>query len=202
MTAVFVPRDPRPPVDPGPGRDAASPDQPLPGAGPARGEAPSRVDAGDPEGYVLFDVGSATFAVAVTEVREILRAPRLTPLPGTSTAFARDVALVDARGRSIPVVDLRTGDVRGDVLLPVWRHHVGLVVDRVLGVHPPTDLLPEPGEVPAVLPSYARGALRPVDGGEPVLLIGMPDADELAADAARTDEPRIGEDVLDRLAGR
>jgi chemotaxis signal transduction protein len=150
----------------------------------------------DADGYVLFAVGSTTFAVAVGEVREVIRAARLELLPGTAP-YGRGLALVDVRGRSIPVVDLRESqDAPGDVLLPVYRHHVGLVVDRVLAVRTPRDLGPEHDDVPGALPSYARGVLRPVDGGAPVLLIAMPDAAEIEADAARVDEPRLGHDVL------
>jgi len=150
----------------------------------------------DVDGYVLFRVGETTFAVSVLETREVIRAARLELLPATDP-LARPVALVDTRGRSVPVVDLRTDrTVAGDVVLPLWRVHVGLVVDRVISVLSARDLVLETGAVPDALPSYARGVLRPVAGGAPVLLIGMPDAAELELDAQRLDEPRLGEDVL------
>lgn len=168
--------------------------EPAPAASaPPRDARPARTDA---DGYVLFGVGSTTFAVAVGEVREVIRAARLELLPGAAP-YGRGLALVDVRGRSIPVVDLRESqDAPGDVLLPVYRHHVGLVVDRVLAVRTPRDLAPEHDDVPGALPSYARGVLRPVDGGAPVLLIAMPDAAEIEADVARVAEPRLGHDVL------
>lgn len=152
----------------------------------------------DVEGYVLFAVGTTTFAVAVSEVRGVIRAARLELLPESGReGYGRGVALVDVRGRSVPVIDLRVHRTTpGDVLLPLWRHHVGIVVDRVVSVLTPRDLVPENERVPDALPSYARGVLRPTSGGAPVLLIAMPDADELALDALRVDEPRIGEDVL------
>jgi chemotaxis signal transduction protein len=149
------------------------------------------------EGYVLFAVGATTFAVAVGEVREIVRAARLELLPQSHVAFGHGVALVDVRGRAIPVVDLRSDrSAHGDVLLPMWRHQVGLVVDRVVAVQSPQELVHEHPDVPAALPSYARGILRPVEGGAPVLLVAMPDAAELEADGARTEGPRLGDDVL------
>ena len=149
------------------------------------------------EGYVLFQVGGTSFAVPVGEVREIVRAVRLELLPAASAAYGHGVALVDARGRSIPVVDLRSDrESEGDVLLPLWRHQVGLVVDRVTAVHTPRELAREHDDVPEALPSYARGVLRPVDGGPPVLLIALPDAAELDLDAARPDDQRLGHDVL------
>jgi chemotaxis signal transduction protein len=152
------------------------------------------------EGYVLFAVGSTTFAVVVGDVREIVRAARLELLPQSHVAYGHGVALVDVRGRSIPVVDLRSDrEAHGDVLLPMWRHQVGLVVDHVVAVNSPREMVREHDDVPAALPSYSRGVLRPAEGGAPVLLIAMPDAAELEADAERTDEPRLGGDVLAAL---
>ncbi len=149
------------------------------------------------EGFVLFAVGGTTFAVGVGEVREIVRAARLELLPQSHVDYGHGVAIVDVRGRAIPVVDLRSDRVaHGDVLLPMWRHQVGLVVDHVVAVQSPRELVREHDDVPAALPSYARGILRPVEGGAPVLLIAMPDAAELEADAVRTEGPRLGDDVL------
>ena len=152
------------------------------------------------EGYVVFHVGATAFSVPVGEVREIVRAARLELLPEAQASYGHGVALVDARGKSVPVVDLRSDRTRtGDVLLPMWRHQVGLVVDRVVAVQTPRELVREHDDVPAALPSYARGVLRPADGGTPVLLFTMPDAVELEADAVRDDGARIGSDVLAAL---
>jgi chemotaxis signal transduction protein len=224
VTAVFVPevapRRRRPPAAPAPSPvapEAVSPDA----VAPARARraasfrpttaAPEQVEATTPspapdvtetaaaatEGYVVFQVGTTAFSVSVVEVREIVRAARLELLPDARASYGHGVALVDARGRSVPVVDLRSDRSRtGDVLLPMWRHQVGLVVDRVLAVQSPRELVREHDDVPAALPSYARGVLRPVDGGAPVLLIALPDAAELDADSARTEEPRLGSDAL------
>ena len=127
----------------------------------------------DAEGYIIFSVAATTFAVAVTEVREVIRAVRLELLPGATT-YGRRLGLVDVRGRTIPVVDLRVDiDESGDV--------------------------PEHDDVPNVLPSYARAVLRPSGGGAPVLLIAMPDALEIEADAARDDEQRLGRHIIDSL---
>jgi chemotaxis signal transduction protein len=154
----------------------------------------------DSDGYVVFAIGATRFAVAVSQVREIIRAVRLDLLPDQRHDLGRGVALVDARGRSIPVVDLRTDtSVRGDVLLPLYRHHVGLVVDRVVAVQTPLELLVEDDHLPVALPSYSRGVLRPAEGGDPVLLIELPDAAEIAADADRDVDSRLGSDVLGSL---
>ena len=222
-TAVEVaPRRRRSPAAPSPrpvAPEAVSPDAVAPARQrraasfrPASAAAPEQVEASTPapssevtetaavvaaEGYVVFQVGTTAFSVSVVEVREIVRAARLELLPDSRASYGHGVALVDARGRSVPVVDLRSDRSRtGDVLLPMWRHQVGLVVDRVLAVQTPRELVREHDDVPAALPSYARGVLRPVEGGAPVLLIALPDAAELDADAARTEEPRLGSDVL------
>ena len=179
---------------------AAAPAVPVvdPSAAGTDDEAPETgTTATAVEGFVLFAVGGTTFAVGVGEVREIVRAARLELLPQSHVAYGHGVAIVDVRGRAIPVVDLRSDrSAHGDVLLPMWRHQVGLVVDHVVAVQSPRELTREHDDVPAALPSYARGILRPVEGGAPVLLIAMPDAAELEADAAHHDGPRLGDDVL------
>ena len=221
MTAVFIPEKPsrftkadvpdgetvptrrRPAGEPAPADETPNRRRrasAFAAAAPAAPVAPEPAPAAVVEGYVLFGVGGTTFAVVVGEVREIVRAARLELLPQSHVAYGHGVALVDVRGRSIPVVDLRSDrEAHGDVLLPMWRHQVGLVVDHVVAVHSPRDMVREHAEVPAALPSYSRGVLRPVEGGAPVLLIAMPDAAELEADAVRSDEPRLGEDVLAAL---
>ncbi|MBI1378108.1 MAG: hypothetical protein GC157_11595 [Frankiales bacterium] len=155
-----------------------------------------RAAAPDPQGYVLFAVGSTVFAAAVGEVHEVVRAARIELLADRSHPLGRGVALVDARGRSVPVVDLRQDpDEVGDVLLPVYRRHVGVVVDRVLAVLAADELPLEDERVPESLPGYARGVLRP-EGGEPVLLVELPSAAELESDAERPPQERLGADVL------
>ena len=143
---------------------------------PAAAETPS--DTRTPDGYVVFAVGPTSYAVPVEEVGSVLRPDHLELLASAQRPrYGRGVALVDVRGRAIPVVDLRSDPSRpGEVLLPLYRHHVGLVVDRVVAVRPAEDLLPEPDGLPDVLPEYAQGILRPVDGGPHLLLVAMPDA--------------------------
>jgi chemotaxis signal transduction protein len=83
---------------------------------------------------------------------------------------------VDVRGRAIPVVDLRADASRpGEVLLPLYRHHVGLVVDRVLAVRRADELVAEPDAMADLLPPHATGVLRAVDGSGHLLLVAMPE---------------------------
>jgi chemotaxis signal transduction protein len=201
MPTAFVPR-------PSPASEPPAPSTPS----PEQREAPERREATEPavveiatptglDGFVVFRVGQTSFAVPVSEVREVIRAARIELLPDSGREVnGRALALVDARGHSIPVLDLRSHrSSPGDVLIPMWRHQVGVVVDRVVSVRSPRELVRETEEVPVALPSYSRGVLRPVDGGAPVLLIAMPDAPELHADSLRVDEPRLGEDVLGQV---
>jgi chemotaxis signal transduction protein len=190
---------------PAPSAEQAQPAAPATAAVEAADAAPEVAEIAAPtglDGYVVFRVGGTSFAVPVAEVREVLRAARIELLPDSGREVnGRTLALVDARGRSIPVLDLRSSrSAPGDVLIPMWRHQVGVVVDRVVSVRSPRELVRETDDVPVALPSYARGVLRPADGGAPVLLIAMPDAPELEADALRVDEPRLGEDVLGIVA--
>jgi hypothetical protein len=138
----------------------------------------------EPAGYVVYELDGAAYAVAVEEVHEIVRRARLQHVAG-SRAGAGDVALVDVRGRSIPVLDARTmrDDERVQVLLPVFRHQVGLVVDRVLAVR--ADLEVEQDDLSPVLPARALVVLRPAGGGDPILRVELPSASELAAAASR-----------------
>lgn len=170
----------------------------VPVALPAAAEPAPRTPVGDDGGHVLFSVGATTFAVAVGDVHEITRAPRLDLLPDAGrSGYGLAVALVDVRGRSVPVVDLRTDRSRpGDVLLPVYRRHAGLVVDRVVRVTAAGELVPETDEVPETLPSWTRGVVRPAGGGEPVVVVAMPDAAAIEAGSGRAGEPPLGSPVL------
>ena len=135
----------------------------------------------DAAGYVVFLVGSNRFAVSVLEVLEVLRSGGLRVLPGSGHEVnGRALGLVDARGHSVAVIDLRTDpEGPGDVLIPVDGMHVGVVVDRVESVLDRESLRREGGDVHG-LPAYARGVLRRPDGSDPVLLISMPTAPSLA----------------------
>jgi chemotaxis signal transduction protein len=135
-------------------------------------------DSYDDTGHVVFRLGSSSYAVPVSDVREVIRGVELAVVPDSEhRAVGRPVGLVDAHGRTVPVVDLRSDStVAGDVLLPVWRRHLGVAVDRVESVLRAGELVAEPADVVDALPSYARGLLRPVDGGAAVILVALPDA--------------------------
>ncbi|MHB8450183.1 MAG: chemotaxis protein CheW, partial [Mycobacteriales bacterium] len=135
---------------------------------------------------LTFDWASQVCAVALDRVREVVRLPALTLVPGARAPLA---GLLDLRGESIPVLDLRRAAAnpggsgapedpevgqRGDVMV-VQRgpaDWVGLACDAVLGV---VDLAEEARAVPD-LPSFVDGVLP-----GPVLLL---DLDRLLAHLA------------------
>src|ERR1035441_1609998 len=54
--------------------------------------------------YMTFKLGDELFAINVAQVREVLEVPQITKLP-TAPQYMKGV--VNVRGQSIPVVDLR-----------------------------------------------------------------------------------------------
>ncbi len=134
----------------------------------------------DRESHLLVRVGSIDVAFPVSEVREVLRSAQVRLLgSGSLTLRGRPVAHVDVRGRTVPVVDLRSDPTGpGDVLLPYWRRQAGVVVDRVVTVLGAEDLLIEPGAAVEALPAYAHGVGRTAVGDLPVLLVTLPDLSE------------------------
>ena len=136
-------------------------------------------------GLVTFAVGRREYATALASVREVVRLEQLADLPGMTPPLA---GVLDLRGSSLPVLDLRIGataDTRGDVLvLERGQGHdgaqVGVAVDRVRAVVPRTELPPAgAGADEGVLPSYVLEVLRGKDG--PVFLVDL----ERMIDAAR-----------------
>lgn len=97
------------------------------------------------ETVVTFEIGEASFALPVAPVVEILDAREISPLPRTP---AHLLGLIDRRGASVPVVDLRRllGQADADdtdrtriIVLRIdgedrRRHSVGLRVDQVTEV--------------------------------------------------------------------
>ncbi|NBZ86723.1 chemotaxis protein CheW [Stagnihabitans tardus] len=53
--------------------------------------------------FVTFDLGDQTFAVDVANVREILDAQEISPLPNATSDL---MGMIDIRGQGIPVMDL------------------------------------------------------------------------------------------------
>ncbi|GAC1329757.1 MAG: hypothetical protein NVSMB13_17530 [Mycobacteriales bacterium] len=119
-------------------------------------------------GFVLFRLGERMYATRLAEVREVVRLTELAALPGMAAPLA---GILDLRGRSLPVLDLRPagpGRLAGDVLVLGARasvaEPVGFAVDAVTAVVPE---LPgtAAGERDAVLPAYVE-QVRSAQGGQ------------------------------------
>lgn len=100
------------------------------------------------ERHVLFDLAGGRFAVPITQVREVIRPPAVTPVPGTPSWL---VGLTSIRGDVVSVVDLPAFLQLDDSPSPTRRgllvaHSadgevvVGLLVDEVASIRRlPTD---------------------------------------------------------------
>lgn len=126
---------------------------------------------------VTFALGSRDYATPLRSVREVVRLEGLADLPGMAPPLA---GVLELRGSSLPVLDLRVGataDSRGDVLV-IQRGAdetdamVGVAVDRVRAVVDRNDLPPAgPGADDGLLPSYVIEVLRGATG--PVFLVDL-----------------------------
>ncbi len=73
--------------------------------GDMNAERPDKAGMADKSGqYVTLGVGREVFAVPVTTVREILDAREIAHLPNAPSFL---LGLIDVRGHSVPVIDLR-----------------------------------------------------------------------------------------------
>lgn len=129
---------------------------------------------------VTFVLGAREYATSLAAVREVVRLEGLAELPGMAPPLA---GVLDLRGASLPVLDLRVGaapDARGDVLvLDRADSTVGIAVDRVRAVVSRDDLaVAGPGAEEGVLPSYVLEVLRGPRG--PVFLVDLEQMASLA----------------------
>ena len=123
-----------------------------------------------PREVLLFTLEGQRYALPMQDVRELVRAVRLTPLPRAPAVVE---GLLDLRGELLPVLDMRrrfrlparplaTSDHL--VVAQAGARRVALRVDRAEGL-----LALEPGqhdETPGALPGvgYVAGALKLPDG--------------------------------------
>lgn len=123
-----------------------------------------------PREVLLFMLEGQRYALLLEDVRELVRAVRLTPLPRAPAVVE---GLLDLRGELLPVLDMRRRfrlPVRplssSDhlVVAQAGSRRVALRVDRAesLLALEPGDLDPTPGELPGV--GYVAGALKLPDG--------------------------------------
>ena len=123
-----------------------------------------------PREVLLFTLEGQRYALPSGDVRELVRAVRLTPLPR-----APDIVegLVNLRGELLPVLDMRRrfrlparplSAMDHLVVAQAGRRRVALRVDRAEGLLTlePGLLDASPGELPGV--GYVAGALKLQDG--------------------------------------
>jgi purine-binding chemotaxis protein CheW len=123
-----------------------------------------------PHEVLLFTLEGQRYALPVEDVRELVRAARLTPLPRAPAVVE---GLVDLRGELLPVLDVRRrfrlpvrplSSADHFVVAQVGPRRVVLRVDRAEGLLTlePEQLDETPRELPGV--GYVAGALKLPDG--------------------------------------
>ena len=109
--------------------------------------------------YVTFSLGGLDFATRIELVREVVRLTELLTLPGMVAPL---VGVLDLRGVSLPVVDVRadagpTGDV---LVIGDGQTTYGFVCDAVSAVVGSDALVAEEGRARDALPPYVEQVLR------------------------------------------
>ena len=114
-------------------------------------------------------------ACLLDDVREVVRAVGIDPLPGTRAPVS---GMLELRNDPLPVIDLRSDAYPGEagdvlVLNPGPGGSYGVAVDRVLAVVSEDELVPDDGETPAGLPPYVTKVLRRPHDRSPVMLVAV-----------------------------
>lgn len=133
------------------------------------------------EQYLTFSLGSETFAVGTSNVREIIEYGRLTPIPMMPPSV---LGVINLRGGVVPIMDLcqrfgggqtQIGRRSCIVILEVergqQRQMMGIVVEAVNAVReiPPHDVEPAPDFGSHIRTDFIRG-MGKIDGALVVLL--------------------------------
>ena len=143
----------------------------------------------DQSQFLSFGVAEELYALPLVQVREILRLPPITRLPG-APAFLRGV--VNLRGAILPLVDLREelglgtqpyGKFTVVIVIKTAGLKVGLIVDKVVDVVSvaPDAIAPPPPQLsPQVRAEFVRGLARTAEA-----LLVVLDIDRLLTDEQR-----------------
>ena len=130
---------------------------------------------GTVSGYITFHMNGRDLACHLEEVREVVRAVGIDPLPGTRAPVS---GMLELRNDPLPVIDLRSDAYPGEegdvlVLNPGPGGSYGVAVDRVLAVVSADELVVDEGEKPAGLPPYVLSVLRRPKDRAPVMLVAL-----------------------------
>ena len=120
--------------------------------------------------YVTFRLDGRDLATRIELVREVVRLSSLVTLPGMAAPLA---GVLDLRGTSLPVVDVRSEPGGpGDVLvLSEEGREYGFVCDAVAAVVGRETLVEEQSAARESLPDYVEAVLRGSSG--PVFLVDV-----------------------------
>jgi len=120
--------------------------------------------------YVTFRLDGRDLATRIELVREVVRLTTLVTLPGMTPPLA---GVLDLRGLSLPVVDVRAvPGGPGDVLvLSEEGREYGFVCDSVAAVVGRETLVEEESAAREALPPYVEAVLRGTAG--PVFLVDV-----------------------------
>ena len=126
-------------------------------------------------GYITFRMNGRDLACELEEVREVVRAVGIEPLPGTRAPVS---GMIELRNDPLPVIDLRSDAYPGEegdvlVLNPLDGGSYGVAVDRVLAVVSDDERVIEEGQAPAGLPAYVTRVLRRPEDRAPVMLVAL-----------------------------
>jgi chemotaxis signal transduction protein len=130
---------------------------------------------GTVSGFITFHMNGRDLACQLEEVREVVRAVGIDPMPGTRAPVS---GMLELRNDPLPVIDLRSdaypGEV-GDVLVlnPGPDGSYGVAVDRVLAVVSEDELLEDESAKPGGLPPYVLRVLRQPSDRAPVMLVEL-----------------------------
>lgn len=116
-----------------------------------------RRDQGEEIQLVVFEIAGSDYGVRILDVREIIRVPQITSVPGAGEAVE---GIINLRGQVIPVIDLRKrlGTLAREldrkariIVVSTESRLVGVIVDAVKEVVriPASAIEPPPQEVVA-----------------------------------------------------
>jgi chemotaxis signal transduction protein len=130
---------------------------------------------GTVSGYITFHMNGHDLACQLDEVREVVRAVGIDPMPGTRAPVS---GMLELRNDPLPVIDLRSDAYpgeQGDVLVlePGAEGSYGVAVDRVLAVVSEDELTTDESEKLAGLPPYVTRVLRRPKDRSPVMLVTL-----------------------------
>jgi len=114
-----------------------------------------RRDQGEEIQLVVFEIAGSDYGVRILDVREIIRVPQITSVPGAGEAVE---GIINLRGQVIPVIDLRKrlgtlarelGREARIIVVSTESRLVGVIVDAVKEVVriPASAIEPPPQEV-------------------------------------------------------